>query len=105
MVIFDTLQAFNDLTGSGMSVRQATAITRIFKGLIENKDSNLLTKNDLKQFSFDFKEDISELKLGSTSLCSGTNTIQSEIKSIKWMLGAFGTIVIAAIVQHHFIYS
>jgi hypothetical protein len=105
MVIFDTLRTFNDLTKSGMTVRQATAITRILKGLIESQDSNLLTKHDLKQFSLDFKGDISELKLGSTSLGSGANTIQSEIKSIKWMLSIFGAIVMAAVVQHNFIHS
>lgn len=91
MVIFDTLQSVNDLTDSGMDIQQAKSITGLFKKMIEGQYTHLATKQDLEKLSTECKFEI--------------NAVKSEIKSIKWMLGAFGTVVIAAIVQHNFIHS
>jgi hypothetical protein len=98
MVIFDTLQSVNDLTESGMDVKQAKSITGLFKKLIEGQYSHLATKQDLDKLSTECKADIFELKVEISA-------VKSEIKSVKWMLSAFGAIVMVAIVQHNFIHS
>ncbi|MBU3599183.1 DUF1640 domain-containing protein [Polynucleobacter sp. 30F-ANTBAC] len=98
MIFFDTLQSVNDLTESGMELQQAKSIMGLFKKLIEGQYSHLATKQDLEKLSTECKADICELKFEIGS-------IKSEIKSIKWMLSAFGAIVIVAIVQHNFIHS
>ena len=91
MIFFDTLQSVNDLTESGMELQQAKSITQLIKKLIESQYANLATKQDLDKLSSECQFEIGSIK--------------SEIQSIKWMLSAFGAIVIVAIVQHNFIHS
>jgi hypothetical protein len=62
----------------------------MLKGLLNSQFVGQATKRDLEKVSFELKAAIFEVK--------------AEIKALKWMLGTFSVIVMAAIVQHGFVH-
>ncbi len=94
MNYFDTLKSVNDLTNTGMGFKQAEILTGMYKDLIENQYGHLANKQDLEKVSMECKNEIFEVKMEVKS-------INSEIKTIKWILGVFAAVVMANFVQHN----
>jgi uncharacterized coiled-coil DUF342 family protein len=94
MLYIDTLKTLNDLTDSGMDERQAKTLVSIFNECLNTQLGRLATKEDSDRTFKECKAEINEVKIE-------IKKINAEIKTIKWILGIFAGIVVAAMVQHN----